>query len=543
MANLQDYVRWRGDLTLAERPFNLVDNLVLTALSNIDLDGVVPGPEDGSSVSVAEAAALHDQRDSGAHDPRRLVLVPPSLLADMAASRRFRDARLSRYVDVTDHEQGVQFAALTIALDDGTSYVAYRGTDMTIVGWKEDFVMSFETMPAQLLAAEYLQQMLSSTVGDVLVGGHSKGGNLAVYAAAQAGERDRGRVAVVYNNDGPGLGPEAAEAACLDRIADRIVRIGPQFGIVGMLFNDEPPEWIVASSARGLMQHDIMTWQVEGAGLCTEQSLAPVAVEINQAVADYLDDAGLAERREVTEAVFGSLSAGGAVLLQDLSSGSSGGVELVLLSLLRSRGQLRKPVRHGLQTITRAVTSFDYAALFRQAPTIRLVTLGLIGLFLLSAPELGAQVLGVVAVAGLLALAVWWLGKLGLALARRFKLRRTQVIMLGAGLLLALGGLVLLASLFLTVNLFAGACFIVGVWGSIRAGLAALNATPRMVPRGVALFVNAGVALLFGVVALTTPEAVASLFIEQVGRYLLVVAVVGLFLALWDGVTEALTRQ
>lgn len=540
MGNLQDYVRWRGDLTFAERPFNLIDNLVLSALAYLDLEGVVPGPQAAESVTVAEAAERHARRDAGSTDPRRLDIVPESLLADLAASARFGGARLSRYVDVVDAGEWIQFAALTIGLDDDTNYVAYRGTDMTIVGWREDFVMSFEVMPSQRLAADYLGDVLAGTRGDVLVGGHSKGGNLALYAAAHADADHPGRIRAVYSNDGPGLGPEAAEPALLERLGPRLVRIGPQFCIVGMLFNDAPPEWIVASDARGLMQHDIMTWQVEADRLRTEQMLAPAAVEIDRAVAGYLDEAGPDERRAVTEAIFGSLAAGGAVLLQDLATAPGAGGELVLLGLLRSRGQLRKPVEHGVRTVRRRLAALDYPAVLREAATLRLGLVAALGLFLIVAPEVGTQVLAVVAVAGLILMAVWWLGRLGVALARRYRLRGWRVLALGCVVAALLALLAWASSLFLTVNLFVGACLVVGAWTSIGAGLAALNRSRRRVPRAVALFVNAGAALLFGSIALTAAEVVVPFYIRTVGQYLLTVAAVGLLLAIWEGLSRAL---
>lgn len=245
----------------------------------------------------------------------------------------------------------------------------------------------------------------------------------------------------------------------------------------------------------------------------------------------------------MTEAIFGSLSAGGAVLVQDLAGGATGGGEQVLLALLRRRGQLSKPVRHGLRTAARAVSAVDYPAILREKRTCGTLVLGAIGLFLLNAPELGTQVLAVVALAGLFVLAAWLLGRFGVATARRHRLHRAKALALGAGLVLVLAGLTWAGSLLLPVNLFVGACFLYGSWVSIASGLEALNSTPRRLPRGVALFVNAGVTLLFGVVALSTPEVIVPLFVAQIGRYLIVVGLAGLALTWWDGVALALERQ
>lgn len=534
MGNLLDYLAWRGDLPLAERPFNLVDNLVLSALAYVHLDGLVPGPEIGGDLTIAQAAAMFEAQEPADHDPRRLRVVPDSLLPALAATRRFRNARLSRHVDVVDLEDGIQFSALTIALDDGTTYVAYRGTDMTIVGWREDFVMSFQPMGSQRLAADYLHQVLATTVGNVRVGGHSKGGNLAVHAAAQTTDAELCRIITVHSNDGPGLSPQAASAARVDRILDRQVRIGPEFSIVGMLFNDEPPDWIVASDAPGVMQHDIMTWQVTFDALSTRPALARGAIEINAATAGYLDDADDEERRRVTEAIFGSLSAGGAVLLQDIRSPSFGGVELVLLSLTQSCGQLRRPIRHGLRVTMQALAGVDYAAVFRKSSTIRLTILGVVGLFLIMVPGLGVQILASMAIAGLVFLVAWRMGRLALRFGRRYAIRWSHIVVGGTVSLAILVALTHIQAFVLPANLFVGACFLVGSWTSVRTALPMLSSVPRRTTRAVLHIVNSVVALLFGIVALSTAGMVLPFFVQQAGQYLLIVAVTGLALNIWD---------
>ena len=157
MANMLDYLDWRGDLTLAERPFNEVDNLILTKLCFMDFSGIVPAAFTGTGTTLASATAqyfrMHPSTDMG-------VLVPeeiPVLLQKAAASRRFQNARLDGFVCHTDTGEEVQFSALSVLLDDGTVYIAFRGTDDTIVGWKEDCNLALmSTVPSQAEALEYL---------------------------------------------------------------------------------------------------------------------------------------------------------------------------------------------------------------------------------------------------------------------------------------------------------------------------------------------------------------------------------------------------
>ena len=209
MANILEYLDWRGDLTLSERPFNEVDNLILAEICYLDFSGFVPAGFQTQQVTLQAAAsayfAAHPETNMG-------VLVPdqiPVLVEHAAKTARFGDIRLLGYVNRIDEETQTQFSALTMLLPDGSAYVAFRGTDDTIVGWKEDFNMAFTPeIPAQKYAAEYLRQV-SGTLPfrPLLVGGHSKGGNLAVYASVFCGQEVQKRILAVYNNDGPGFCP------------------------------------------------------------------------------------------------------------------------------------------------------------------------------------------------------------------------------------------------------------------------------------------------------------------------------------------------
>ena len=193
MANILDYLDWRGDLTLSERAFNEVDNLILAEICYLDLSGFAPAGFETQQVTLREAwdayFAAHPTTDMG-------VLVPaqiPVLVQKAAQTARFGSLRLLGYVNRIDEETQTQFSAMTMLLPDGSAYVAFRGTDDTIVGWKEDFNMAFTPeIPAQRYAADYLQQAAAALAfRPLLVGGHSKGGNLAVYAAVFCGGASR----------------------------------------------------------------------------------------------------------------------------------------------------------------------------------------------------------------------------------------------------------------------------------------------------------------------------------------------------------------
>ncbi|GAA2180552.1 DUF2974 domain-containing protein [Brooklawnia cerclae] len=536
MANLQDYVRWRGDFTLAEREFNTVDNLVLSALSYLDLDGIVPGPGEGS-ITLAAASALWRRAPSGL-DQRRLTVTDPSLLLDLGDSARFGTAVASDYVDAIDPDSGMQFAALTVRLDDGSAYVAFRGTDNTILGWREDFTMSFQTVPAQAAARDYLRARLAGETGPVRVGGHSKGGNLALYAAMGLPDHLHHRVTTVYNNDGPGLSPQIVDGERVERFQDKIVWIVPEFAVVGMLFNHAAPPRVVASGARGLVQHSLMTWQVEGTDLVDAPGIAAQAGLLNRAFDSLLEDATDDDRRDFTEAFFGALTAGGATLITDIPRWDGGSFESVLFALARSRGRTRRTVTAGARSALRAVVGVDYPALIRQHAAARSLLMVATGLFFIVVPQLAIQLLGSLAVLVICGAIVFRLARYFMKYKERHRMSRPKAVAAGVVTVAALVVLIQIQAFVTPMNLLIGVAFLGNAWSSGKRALGALRRSPRRWPRGVLLFVSAVASLLFGVVALSVVDQVVPFYVLQAGQYCLVVGLVEMFFAARDRVVR-----
>ena len=253
MANIMDYLDWRGDLPLTVSPFNEVDGLILAELSFINFEGIVPPPELGRGVPLRDAAGAYFARHNGTEIDMG-VLVPgriPDLICRMAHSERFGSMLLNGYSEMIDDVREQQFAALTVELGDGSIYISYRGTDDTIVGWKEDLNLGYlEVIPSQTRALEYLGRMARQYPDARLrIGGHSKGGNLAVYAAVRTPAAVQDRILMVYNDDGPGFIKSLTGTPEHTRVADRIQTIVPQSSVVGQLLEHERNVQVVRSDA------------------------------------------------------------------------------------------------------------------------------------------------------------------------------------------------------------------------------------------------------------------------------------------------------
>lgn len=258
-----DYLKEFGEYSFAEKPMNDVDSLVLCQFAYLKFDGMVPDVrENARSVTMEELAAHADYEKLFADE--RYEKDNRALFEGMLQSRRFHDLRLNCHINLIEKEWETQFAAVTFLLEDGTLYIAFRGTDETIVGWKEDFNMAFlSPVPGQAYSVKYLNMVTGRLHKPFYVGGHSKGGNLAVYSAMKCAPGVQERIQKVYSMDGPGFRPEILAECGYENIAHKVVKILPHSSLVGMLFERDIHYRVVESRTFGLAQHNPYTWLVK----------------------------------------------------------------------------------------------------------------------------------------------------------------------------------------------------------------------------------------------------------------------------------------
>ena len=350
MANILDYLDWRGDLTLTERGFNEVDNLLLAELSYLDFGGIV-SPDFAQPIRLPEAMERYDAVRE--HETMG-VLVPdqiPVLGRRMAQCVRFADLQLCAYVCRIDEQTQTQFSAVTILLPDATAYVAFRGTDDTIVGWKEDFNLAFlSTIPAQRMAVQYLQAAAAALPARPLrVGGHSKGGNLAVFSAVFCGDAVQNQLLAIYNNDGPGFRTSLLPLEQHKRVAERIVTILPESSVVGMLLEHEERYQVVRSTQVGLMQHDGFSWQVRGEKFEHLPGLTEGGKLIDETLHTFILSLEPEQRLAFTDALFDILTCTSAGTLTGLKEG---GLKTAAAMVKKYR-TLDRPTRQALGSTLR----------------------------------------------------------------------------------------------------------------------------------------------------------------------------------------------
>ena len=266
MGTVLDYLEKYGKYSFQEMPMTEVDSLALCQLSYLKFDGMVPGQEEKAVLPAVTLESLKDHPDfEKLFADVRYEKPNRALYEKMISGERFRSLQLNYYINVIEQRWETQFSAVTYTMGDGTRYIAYRGTDETIVGWKEDFNMAFlSPVPGQAYSVEYLNSVAEKFDGPFYVVGHSKGGNLAVYSAMNCDAKLQDRIVKVYSMDGPGFRPEVLKNCDYEKIADRVVKILPNSSLVGMIFESGMYFQVVKSKTFGLLQHDPYTWLVTG---------------------------------------------------------------------------------------------------------------------------------------------------------------------------------------------------------------------------------------------------------------------------------------
>lgn len=295
MTNIIDYIDWFGDISFKELKFNKIDALILSRLSYLRFK-----PE--KNISITQAIDSYLARED--YKEIALAAADIDLILRLKNAPRFKDLSIYDISDDFDTRIDKQFAAMTILLDNKTAFISYRGTDDTLTGWKEDFNMAFmDEVPSQKEALSYLEDIASRSLYSFILGGHSKGGNLAVYAGIKS-KIAVSRIKAIFNFDGPGFNFDLSQVKKYPKLKNKIYTFLPQSSIVGLLMDHEDQYTIVKSSQIGIMQHDIYSWSVKGREFVISHELTKDSVVIEKALHKWLKNTDKQSREQFVEAVF-----------------------------------------------------------------------------------------------------------------------------------------------------------------------------------------------------------------------------------------------
>ena len=309
MASMLEYIMWRGDLTFSQDPPNAVDALIFSALAYVQFQGQIES-QPLRPVSLQMAAEMFFSCPN--HEECVRVRSDLDVLRAAADSVRFGSSYLVMYRDLLIPEPETQFAAVSFLLDDGSMFLAFRGTDYSLVGWKEDFNMSFQqTVPSQRLAVQYVREVFAEYGLPMRMGGHSKGGNLAVFAAARSSPMVQQKILEVYNNDGPGFTKYMMGDPGYLAMVPRIRTYIPQSSVIGMLLEHEEPYTVIKSKSVSLLQHDLYSWEVLGKDFIRMEEITQDSRFLDATLKEWFADMTSQERERLVDAMFTLLGTGG----------------------------------------------------------------------------------------------------------------------------------------------------------------------------------------------------------------------------------------
>jgi len=319
MKSIIDYVETELS-TFDIKPFNPIDSLILSQFAYIHFDGIVPGlTADTKTIRISDCflaehfdAMFHEVREPGSN--RRFFTA-------LAASPRFRNIGMSYYVSEFDPIKEKQFSAVTFILPNNCAYIAFRGTDDTIIGWKEDFnIACVYPVPSQMRALEYLLEVSMRLEGELIVGGHSKGGNLAVYSSFTAPSSVQNRIVRIFDHDGPGFRDGVLDCDGYKRIKLKVQKTIPQSSLIGMLLDGHESYTVVESNRVGIMQHDPFSWKIGEDGFSTVEEVSDGAKYMNRTIRDWMNALSDENREKFVDLLFGVLDAGNAETFSDITS-------------------------------------------------------------------------------------------------------------------------------------------------------------------------------------------------------------------------------
>lgn len=324
-----DYILWRGDITFDKDPFNYVDSLIFSELSYVNFDQVL---DEEMTISSAYEKYLKHNKLKDVLSEFSFINNTVILLALMAQTKRYQNLLLTNYKSIFNYEKEEQFCAINIILPNDIIYVSFRGTDDTILGWKEDFNMTYMMeIPSQRDAVTYLNNsytLYTSKNGifslfkkpKLILGGHSKGGNLAVYSAVKADKKIKAYIEAIHNFDGPGFHQEFLDSDDYQEIKHKILNFKPKGSLFGNLLKQDSKTIIVNTIVSSLMQHSGLNWQVRGKKLCVIDELEENATKLSEKIDELLDTLDFNEREVLWNSLFKVLNDSNITMIDDLTS-------------------------------------------------------------------------------------------------------------------------------------------------------------------------------------------------------------------------------
>lgn len=348
MPNIIDYIEWRGDLSFESSPINEIDDIIFARFSYLPFKYI-----ELKDIDTIENIAL-EMKDLDIEN--YLWNDDKVFLQKIGNCKRFKDIKVSDYAEIFDEAAEKQFAAITLWIQKNQKYISFRGTDSSLVGWKEDINMGFKKdVPSQKEAVKYLNSMAEKYKDDLIIGGHSKGGNLAVYSAVFCKDSVKNRIERVINADGPGFDKSVILTDNYKKILNKIQTYIPQSSIVGRLLEHEEEYQVVKSIQKGIMQHDIYSWEIEPTKLIRIPTVTNNSEIFNGIVSDWLKNTTPEQRENFINMIYEIIMETQAQRTSDFRVETAKKIGIILNGYINVNPEDKKEIEHMVKLILESV--------------------------------------------------------------------------------------------------------------------------------------------------------------------------------------------
>lgn len=348
MPNIIDYIEWRGDLSFENSPINEIDDIIFARFSYLPFKYI-----ELKEIDTIENIAL-EMKDLDIEN--YLWNDDKVFLQKIGNCKRFKDIKVSDYIEIFDEAAEKQFAAITLWIQKNQKYISFRGTDSSLVGWKEDINMGFKKdVPSQKEAVKYLNSMAEKYKDDLIIGGHSKGGNLAVYSAVFCKDSVKNRIERVINADGPGFDKSVILTDNYKKILNKIQTYIPQSSIVGRLLEHEEEYQVVKSIQKGIMQHDIYSWEIKPTKLIRIPTVTNNSEIFNGIVSDWLKNTTPEQRENFINMIYEIIMETQAQRTSDFRVETAKKIGIILNGYINVNPEDKKEIEHMVKLILESV--------------------------------------------------------------------------------------------------------------------------------------------------------------------------------------------
>lgn len=355
MRTIFDYAREYGDIDFRDKPLNEVDNVIFSRLSYLNFAGF-------------EGKTLRETAESFPYTPdekmnlrNKAIVRTEDLLYLIGETERFGNVLITDFEEITGGSYETAFCAVTFKLIDDIYYVAYRGTDEQILSFYEDAELAYSfPVKAQLAALSYTNRIFDALNGSFYLGGHSKGGNLALFAYIFTKYENKERIITVYNNDGPGFPKDLVGVLFTEQNSKKIINIAPDGSIVGRMLEEGGTYTIIKSTAVGIIQHNVFTWVTDGDKFERAEKFSILSEYMEDTLTQSLETLSPDDLRKTVESIYGIAKRGGIKTLDDINKKNSVFILLAVLEAAKSESNPGNEINGIVKTLGKSlVDSLD----------------------------------------------------------------------------------------------------------------------------------------------------------------------------------------